>query len=186
VSDELLCRQPESNKPGNMNSRTTLFLFAVFSGLAFWGCMDKAHLKRETQQNVSEVFNLEQVQNLIKEKTIRFTEAHITRDTAYLNNIVTLDARCYPPNSDAIVGRKAISELNEEWVNYGISEFVEKTEIFYGNEMYLIDEGTYYLRYGNDNIIDKGKYINIWTRENNQWKICSNIWNTSLPSRASE
>ena len=43
-----------------------------------------------------------------------------------------------------------------------IKEFREKTTAFYGNEDYLIDEGTYYLRYGKDNTVEKGKYINVW------------------------
>jgi len=52
----------------------------------------------------------------------------------------------------------------------------------YGDENYLIDEGNYYLRYGAENTIDEGKYINIWKYDNGEWKICSNIWNTSLAS----
>lgn len=57
----------------------------------------------------------------------------------------------------------------------------EQTQAFYGNEVYLIDEGTYYLRYGEENTLDEGKYINIWKNEGSTWKLHSNIWNTSLP-----
>ncbi|MBK6989291.1 MAG: nuclear transport factor 2 family protein [Bacteroidetes bacterium] len=109
-------------------------------------------------------------------------QAYITKDTAYLNNIFTQDAKTYPPNSDVVTGRVAISAVNSEWVNYGIKEFSEESTSFYGNEDYLIDEGKYYLRYGENDIIDKGKYINIWKKENGDWKIYSNIWNTSLPA----
>ena len=112
------------------------------------------------------------------------TEAHISKDTSFLNNIFTEDARVLPPNSEILTGRKAISQLNTDWVNYGIYEFKELTTSFYGNQDYLIDEGTYYLRYGEENTIDKGKYINIWKNVNGEWKLYSNIWNTNLPIEA--
>ena len=118
---------------------------------------------------------------LNRQITKRVTEAHISKDTSFLNNIFTDDARVLPPNSEIVMGRKAISQLNTNWVNYGIYEFNELTTSFYGNQDYLIDEGTYYLRYGEENAIDKGKYINIWKNVNGEWKLCSNIWNTNLP-----
>ena len=111
---------------------------------------------------------------------------HVLKDTAYLNNIFTEDAKVFPPNSEIVIGRKAISKLNFDWVNYGIYEFKESTTSSYGNENYVIDEGTYYLRYGKVNTIDKGKYINIWKNINGEWKIYSNIWNTNLPMETTE
>jgi ketosteroid isomerase-like protein len=122
------------------------------------------------------------MRHIIETKTGQFTQAHITRDTTFLNNIVTLDAKSFPPNTDAVIGRRAIAALNAEWVGFDIREFREESIGFYGNEEYLIDEGTYYLRYGEENTIDKGKYINIWKKEDGDWKICSNMWNTSLPA----
>ena len=79
-------------------------------------------------------------------------------------------------------GHAAIAEVNSQWVNYDIKEFNEKTTDFYGCEDYLIDEGTYYLRYGKDNNIDKGKYLNVWKKEDSKWKIFTNMWNTSMPA----
>jgi len=134
----------------------------------------------ETANSVA--FDLVEVTKVIKEKTDMFTQAHITRDTSFLNNIFTKDANAYPPDSDVVSGRAAIAAVNFEWVNYGIKEFTEETTSFYGNEEYLIDEGKYYLRYGEDDVIDKGNYINIWKKENGEWKICGNIWNSNMPA----
>ncbi len=126
-------------------------------------------------------FNLDEVSNIIRDKTDRFTEAHITKDTAFLNSCFTSDARVFPPNSDIVSGIAAISKLNAYWVNYGIHEFKETSISLYGTKDYLIDEGTYYLTYGEEKSMDSGKYINIWKRDGEDWKICSNIWNSSLP-----
>ena len=156
-----------------------IFVLAItFAGLLATGCGEKT--------DSTATFDLTAVKKIIQEKTIQFTEAHITKDTAYLNNIFTQDAKVFPPNSDVVIGRAAISQLNYEWVNYGIKEFIEETTSFYGCEDYLIDEGTYSLIYGDDNTVDKGKYINIWKKEDGEWKIFSNIWNTNLHSTPTE
>ena len=150
----------------------TSLLFIVF---AVTGCSNL------NKKECIDTFDLQAVKSIIEEKNKLFTEAHITRDTAYLNNIFTHDAKVFAPNADVVTGKAAISKLNEDWVNYGIKEFIEVTTSFYGNEDFIIDEGTYFLRFGDENIIDKGKYINIWKKENSEWKLSSNIWNTNLP-----
>lgn len=127
----------------------------------------------------TEEFDISEARDIITEKTKRFTESHITRDTAYLNNIFTADARVYPPGSSVVTGHDAIAQLNTEWVSYGIHEFTEQSMKFYGNKGYLIDEGVYQMRYGDDNTPDSGNYINIWKFDQGEWKIYSNIWNSN-------
>ena len=166
----------------SMNRIPTLFFLIAFSGFTVC-CENKNTTSVEIE---SEIFDLDAMKKLIKEKSDQFTQAHITGDTAFLNAIFSSDARVNPPNSDVITGYAAIAAGNLEWVNYGIVEFNETSTFFYGNEEYLIDEGTYYLRYGNENTIDSGKYINIWKNEDGEWKIFSNIWNSSLPLALSE
>ena len=133
-----------------------------------------------------ETFDVTAMKKIIKEKNNQFTKAHITGDTAFLNNIFTQDAKVFAPNSDVVTGHANIIDVNSQWVNYGIKEFTEETTAFYGNEDYLIDEGTYYLSYGKDNAIDKGKYLNVWKKENGDWKMFTNMWNTSLPETTSK
>jgi len=133
-------------------------------------------------QQQKPAFDVTAMKKIIEEKNNQFTKAHITGDTAFLNNIFTQDAKAFPPNSDVVTGRPAIAAVNSQWVNFDIKEFREETIAFYGNEDYLIDEGNYYVRYGKDNTIDKGKYLNVWKKEDGDWKIFSNIWNTSMPA----
>jgi ketosteroid isomerase-like protein len=137
-------------------------------------------------QQQKPTFDVTAMKQIIEEKNNRFTQAHITGDTTFLNNIFTKDAKAFPPNSDVVIGRAAISAVNSQWVNLGIKEFREETTAFYGNEEYLIDEGTYYVRYGKNNTIDKGKYLNVWKKEDGDWKMFTNMWNTSMPATATE
>ena len=168
-------------KKNKMRRFTDLCLLITFFGIVLYSCDEQNNSKVETNEIKTVEFDLNTAKEKIQEKTNLFTEAHITRDTAYLNNIFTNDARVFPPNSEIVTGRQAISQLNTDWVNYGIYEFKEMSTSFYGNQDYLIDEGTYYLRFGEERTIDKGKYINIWKNVNGEWKIYSNIWNTNLP-----
>ena len=156
-------------------------LSVLLAGLVA-GCGSSDKSSKDIAKNSAPIFDSTAVKKIIEVKTNKFTQAHITKDTAFLNNIFTVDARVYAPNADAVIGRPAILLVNVEWVNYGIMEFREESTVFYGNEEYVIDEGIYYLRYGEIGTIDKGKYINIWKNENGDWKIYSNIWNTSLPA----
>ena len=156
-------------------------LLVLFLIIGLYSCDEKKDSGVVSEEKTTTEFDLNTAKEEIREKTKLFTEAHITKDTAYLNNIFVVDARVFPPNSEIVVGKKAISQLNTDWVNYGIHEFEEMSTSIYGDQNYLIDEGTYYLQYGEENITDKGKYINIWKNADGEWKICSNIWNTSLP-----
>jgi ketosteroid isomerase-like protein len=164
-----------------MKKLSIIFVAINFIGCLLIGCSNtESPQKNQKEQTVA--FNLEEARSIIAEKTKRFTEAHITKDTVYLNNSFAIDAMAFPPNSDIVTGWSAISRLNADWVNYGVYEFTETSIRFYGNAEYLIDEGTYHMRYGDENTIDDGKYINIWKLEDGDWKIFSNIWNTSLPA----
>ncbi|MFT6882983.1 MAG: ketosteroid isomerase-like protein [Marinoscillum sp.] len=130
------------------------------------------------QQKLGKTFDLSEVKKIIDYKTKQFTKAHITRDTAFLNNIFTSDAKILPPDMDAVAGRESISTLNQAWVDYDIQVFDEVSNSYYGFDDFYIDEGTSYLLFG-DSIEDIGKYVNIWKKEAGEWKLHINIWNSS-------
>ena len=147
--------------------------------LTFYSCNNPKQSAIDNQ--MVDIFDLNTTKVLIQKKTDQFTEAHITKDTAFLNSCFAKDARVFPPNSKIVEGHKDIALLNSDWVSYGIIEFKEESTAFYGNNSYVIDEGNYYLRYGEEEVIDEGKYINIWKNIDGEWKLYSNIWNTNLP-----
>jgi hypothetical protein len=153
----------------------------TFIGLLIVGCGKNNNASLDTKEDRTANFDIANLKKIIDEKNNRFTQAHITGDTAFLNNIFTLDARVFAPNSEVVVGRSAIALVNLEYINFGITEFREETTALYGNEDYLINEGSYFMIYGNDNTIDEGKFINIWKKTDGDWKLFSNIWNTNIP-----
>ncbi|AUD05777.1 nuclear transport factor 2 family protein [Spirosoma pollinicola] len=153
-----------------------VWLVGTFIGLALVRCNAPAP-SSDTHSRTDMVV----AKKIIQDKTSRFTNAHITGDTAFLNNIFTTDARIFAPGSAVVTGRRSIEAINAEYVSYGISEFREEITALYGSGDYLISEGPYLMRYGKDNTTEKGNYLNVWKQENGDWKLYANIWNTSAP-----
>lgn len=162
--------------------QVSLFILAItFCGLITIGCSNKKVDSTDPHKDSGNNFDVTSLKKIIDDKNNRFTQAHITGDTAFLNNIFTVDAKVFAPNAEVVVGRPAIAALNLEYINFGIKEFREETTALYGNEEYLINEGNYFMIYGKHNTSEKGKFINVWKKVDDDWKIYSNIWNSNLP-----
>lgn len=152
----------------------TLSMVASFS----LGCTEAPAPGAKQEITIEPHFDLVAMRTLITEKNAAFTQAHITGDSTVLIDYFTPDARVLGPNAEAVVGQTAIAELNAQYVGYGIKEFTEVTTNFYGDENYLIDEGTYFMRYG-ENVVEEGKYLNVWKQVDGDWRVCANMWNTN-------
>jgi ketosteroid isomerase-like protein len=49
-----------------------------------------------------------------------------------------------------------------------------------GNLAYEV--GTYIMNTKDGKMADKGKYVVVWMKEGNDWKLHRDIWNTSMPA----
>lgn len=162
--------------------RLSILLLAISSvGLLTLRCNNNTAADKNIAEENVDVFDITAIKKIIQDNNDAFMKAHITKDTATLNNMFTKDAKAFPPNSEVITGRANIAAVNLEWVNYDIKEAREESTAVYGNEDYVIDEGTYYMSFGADSIVDKGKYMNVWKQEDGKWKMFRNMWNSDMP-----
>ena len=166
-----------------MKQISIFFLALTFSALLAISCNFNNKSSNQTDIDKIPTFDITSMKKLIQEKNNAFTEAHITgkKDSSTMVNYYTQDAKIFPPNSEPVIGQPAISDLTSQYMKFPITEFSEKTTAFYGNEDYLIDEGNYFMSYGEDNTVEKGKYLNVWKKEDGEWKVFSNIWNANMP-----
>jgi len=146
------------------------------------GCNDAKSPTNSTTKGSTMKFDLAAMRKVIEENNSRFTKAHVTGDAPLIDNMFTRDAKVLPPQSPPVIGREAIAKLTADYIAFGISEFTEETTDFYGNENLLIDQGNYVMVYGKEKTVEKGKYVNVWKKEDGSWKIYSNIWNTNAPT----
>jgi len=160
-------------------SFSMFFLPIIFSGLIFISCERDNTDSTIVDKANSDKFDLKAMEKIIQEKNNQFTKAHVMGDNAAIDTLFTLDAKSFPPNAKPVFGRSAIAALTEEYIEFGVSEFFEETIELYGCEDMLIDQGNYIMKYGKDNTIEKGKYLNVWKNVDGQWKIYTNIWNTN-------
>jgi ketosteroid isomerase-like protein len=112
----------------------------------------------------------------------KFAEAVGRGDAAALAALYTKDAMVFPPNADITRGQEAIKGLWQSVIGSGIRGITLTTlevESFGGtaNEV-----GKYSLKGEGDKELDSGKYIVVWKRENGQWKLHRDIFNTSNPA----
>jgi len=155
-------------------------LVAVLTWVLAAGCSGSAESVPATA-----ALDLAALRAEIEAKNVRFTEAHITGDSATIDQMFTTDARVLPPGAEPVIGRAAIARLTQEYFDVGVSEFTETTIDFYVSGDLLIDQGNYVMVYGEPKVREVGKYLNVWKREGGEWRIYSNIWNVS-PERDSE
>ncbi len=93
----------------------------------------------------------------------------------------TEDAKLLPPNSEVIQGREAIEVVWNGAKEMGVKKSLLETVTAesFGNT--AIEEGKYALYAEGDIIIDNGKYIVIWKKEDGKWLLHLDIWNSSIP-----
>ena len=176
----LLNHKPQNNI--NMNQVSLFLLAIIFSGILFTSCGSNNSLSTDSMnKDTATTFDLTKMKKIIEEKNNAFAKAFITGDSAGMVNSYAHDAKIFPPNSAAIIGQSAIGPLVSQYLKFGIKEYRDETTALYGNEDNLIEEGDYFMGDGKGNSIDKGKYIVVWRKVDGDWKIYSNMFNSSIP-----
>ena len=125
----------------------------------------------------------------IKAVSEQFVEAFNRGDAAAVAAIFIEEANLLPPNSPIIVGRESIQALYQGWFDAGVGDLQATVTDLHVNGDMAHDVGKYTLTIQPEEgeaIIDDGKYVEIWKRENGSWKMDVDIWNSSLPLPAPE
>ena len=116
----------------------------------------------------------------IEEANIAFMEAMNNYDAEALKNIYLPDLKVYPPNMDAMSGAEQVVPMMTANSSMGVKmKFETVSAMAYGTT--AIEEGKYEVFVGEDTVVDYGKYIVIWKKKGDEWKISRDIWNTSMP-----
>jgi ketosteroid isomerase-like protein len=106
-------------------------------------------------------------------------EAFGAKDIDAITAFYAEDAVLLPPDAPAIFGRDAISATMQEMFAAGLSIELEDLEIkVAGNLGYKA--GRYRTRGEDGSLIDRGKYIEIWSKIDGNWVLHRDIWNSSV------
>lgn len=116
----------------------------------------------------------------ILENTALFSASFIAGDVETLANLYTIDGKILPPGIKIVEGRAAIKE---KWIlPEGMKTLRHKIT---PQEIKIIGKYAYDIGYyaGATQQVDgtestwQGKYVIVWKKVNNDWKIDTDIWN---------
>ncbi len=111
-----------------------------------------------------------------------FTTAFAQQDAATLASLYTMNAQLLPPNSDFVDGQAAIETFWQGVMDAGVAAASLTTEEAIGLDSLAYEVGRYALADSAGGAIDAGKYIVIWKRTPNGWRLHRDIWNSSMAS----
>lgn len=117
---------------------------------------------------------------VILENIKNFSTFYMNLDYDGIANSYTIDAKIMPPGADIITGREAIKQRwtlpNGVKIPYHKITPIEIKIV--GKYAYDLGyyEGKTIQKNGNE-VSWKGKYIIVWRKEHNNWKIYADVWN---------
>jgi uncharacterized protein (TIGR02246 family) len=96
--------------------------------------------------------------------------------------LYTESGQLLPPNSDFVTGRDAIHGFWQALFDMGVGEVKLETVEVESHGDTAIEVGKYSIYDAGGQEIDAGKYVVIWKREDGQWKLHRDIFNSSRPA----
>ena len=123
------------------------------------------------------------VRSAIEAANSQFVAAFAKGDVAKIASMYTADAQAFPPNSDVVRGRAAIQKFWQGVVDAGIKSATLTTLEVEARGDWAHEVGTYTMSVEGGKQADHGKYLVIWKREQGQWQLHRDIWNSSVPAK---
>jgi uncharacterized protein (TIGR02246 family) len=96
--------------------------------------------------------------------------------------LYTADGQLFPPESDVVRGTEAIGRFLQAVFDSGIAGVSLVTVEVESHGDTAHEAGTLEFLDADGKVLDRGKYIVIWKREDASWKLHRDIWNTSVVS----
>ena len=155
--------------------RKLLFLFFPISIIA---CQSK-----ETGTTTTTTFSIDSAKAYIIKMNESYSERFMSEDSAFYVARYCIDAEVYSPGVPAVKGREAIRKFFYNGGNNKEAKIELPAGNFYGNEDMVVEEGSYSFPDGKGGSVDKGKFIALWKKENDIWKLYREIWNSDITSQ---
>jgi uncharacterized protein (TIGR02246 family) len=116
----------------------------------------------------------------------RFMRAFEQADADAIAALYTTDARLLPPNQPMLAGTDAIKQFWQGMLRLNIKQpRLETVELAEQRNDLACELGRYSFTIplpDGGSATDTGKYLVVWKREDGEWKLHLDIWNTNAPA----
>lgn len=122
------------------------------------------------------------VRDLIAAANEKFMATFKAGDAAGMATLYTEDGQVMPPNSDFVRGHETIQGFWQAIMDMGVKE--AKLDIVEVEDLgdTAIEVSTYTMQGEGGQVLDEGKYIVVWRKEDGQWTLHRDIFNSSRPA----
>lgn len=158
-------------------------LFSSFAvvALLFTACNSTSE-PAVVETTASPSVNLDSVKAAIAASNQLFADAFTKADSSLLIDRYTADGCIFAPNMPAICGSQGIAGFyRAAYDQMGMRNIILTTTQVYGSGDYVTEEGTYELFASENKSIDKGKFLVLWKKTDNGWKMYRDIFNSDNP-----
>jgi len=126
-------------------------------------------------------FDLDKAKKEIEAANLEFINLFNSGDSVALANMFTIDGKSMEPNEPAFIGRSQIQTHYSIVMKAGANKLGLLTTGLWGDENMLAEEGEFTFMDKDDKLLDKGKYIVLWRKEDGKWKLFRDCYNSDLP-----
>jgi ketosteroid isomerase-like protein len=123
---------------------------------------------------------LEEAKKAIAQSNALYHQSTAKNDSSIFLNSYTEDACVLPPNAPMVCGREALAKFFRAGYNMGIRGGKFITTNVYGNGIeYVTEEGTGQVFDEQGNVFDDFKYLVIWKKTKDGWKMYRDSFNSN-------
>jgi uncharacterized protein (TIGR02246 family) len=120
-------------------------------------------------------------QKAIEQANADFRRAYAKADAKVVAAMYTETAKLMPPHARTVSGRPAIEKFWKSVMSAGIKDVELKTLEIESFGDTIAEEGTATLYGDGSLILDRGKYLVVWKRDDGKWKLHRDCWNSNEP-----
>lgn len=158
--------------------KSMLLLLSSILTISFVACKNASTDEKPAAKDAT-INDNKSVEDFIRKEALTFGEEVRKGDSVALASHYASDAVVMPPNSEAVSGNDILG-LWGGILRMGVKDFkLTIKDITGGGDLY-VETGNYEVLGAENKSLDKGKYVAVWKKENGNWKMYRDIWNSNM------
>jgi uncharacterized protein (TIGR02246 family) len=154
--------------------------------LMSFSCNNKPSETLSATRNSASRFDPSAARKVVEDGSRELMERLKNGDSTGFSNVFTTDAKVLPSGGSAVSGRDAIRSLFGSFIRAGYTNLALTTIDVWGDEDFIVEEGSYKAADSTGKEVDHGKYLKLWKQEDRKWKLFRECFNSDIPPAPSK